>query len=150
MPASKIVDEQEVIRWFEEGRTYAWMIEEYRRKYNIETVSSMWGNFRRRRGLQRRIVRNDNLIPWAVKPEHRWAYAVQMLRSEARRREGKELREIEWLRLEPWLRGLDEDNVVIHYDPDTDEGFFRVPREKGDDDIIRRPKSGLTQRRAAD
>lgn len=150
MPASKIVDEQEVIRWFEEGRTYAWMIEEYRRKYNIETVSSMWGNFRRRRGLQRRIVRNDTLIPWAVNEEHRWAYAVQMLRSEARRREGKELREIEWLRLEPWLRGLEEDNVVIHYDPDTKEGFFRVPREAGDEDIIRRPKSGLTQRKAAD
>lgn len=150
MPASKIVNEQEVVRWFEEGRTYAWMVEEYKRKYNIDTVPSLWGNFRRRRGLARRITRNDELIPWAVKEEHRWAYALQMLRSEARRREGKELREMEALRLEAWLRGLDRDNAVIYYDPDTKEGFFYVPREAKDDDIIRRPVTGLTQRRAAD
>ena len=30
MPASKIQDEHEVIRWIEEGRTYGWMVEEYR------------------------------------------------------------------------------------------------------------------------
>lgn len=150
MPAGKIVDETEVIRWFEEGRTYAWMVEEYKRKYNIDTVPSLWGNFRRRRGLARRIVRNDDLIPWAVEEKHRWAYAVQMLRSEARRREGKELREIERLRLDAWLNGLERDNLVIHYDPDTEEGFFYIPREKQDTDIIRRPTTGLTQRRAAD
>lgn len=63
MGRRKIQDESEVIRWFEEGRTYQWMIEEYRRKYDIETVVSMWGNFRRRRGLDRRIVRDDDLIP---------------------------------------------------------------------------------------
>lgn len=150
MPARKIQDEGEVIRWFEEGRTYQWMIEEYRRKYNIETVPSLWGNFRRRRGLERRIVRDDDLIPWFVKEEHRWAYPVQMLRSEARRRQGKELREIEESRLEGWLRGLGADNVVVHYDPDTEEGFFYVPREPTDDDIIRKPKRKTTPRRAAD
>ena len=150
MAASKIVNESEVIHWFEEGKTYAWMVEEYRRKYNIETVPSMWGNFRRRRGLDRRITRNDDLIPWAVAPQHRWAYSVQMLRSEGRRREGKTLREIERIRLEAWLRGLETDNVVIHYDPDTEEGFFRIPRTKADDDIIRRPKKKTTQRLAAD
>jgi hypothetical protein len=150
MPAGKIVDETEVIRWFEEGKTYAWMVEEYKRKYNIETVPSLWGNFRRRRGLARRITRNDDLIPWFVQEQHRWAYAVQMLRSEARRREGKELREMERLRLEAWLRGLERDQLVIHYDPDTEDGFFYVPREPGDDDIIRRPKKKTSQRLAAD
>lgn len=44
MPA-KIVDEGEVIRWFEEGRTYKWMTEEYLRKYNLEVAPSIWGNF---------------------------------------------------------------------------------------------------------
>lgn len=126
------------------------MVEEYKRKYNIETVPSLWGNFRRRRGLARRIVRNDDLIPWFVEEKHRWNYAVQMLRSEGRRREGKELREMEALRLEAWLRGLERDNLVIHYDPDTEDGFFYVPREPGDDDIIRRPKKKTTQRLAAD
>lgn len=50
MAGRKIQDEGEVIRWFEEGRTYAWMAEQYRKKYHIDTVPSMWGNFRRRRG----------------------------------------------------------------------------------------------------
>ncbi len=150
MPASKIVDETEVIRWFSEGRTYAWMVEEYRRKYNIETVPSLWGNFRRRRGLARRIVRDDDLIPWFVHEKHRWSYAVQMLRSEARRREGKELRDLEAQRLDAWLKGLERDQLVIHYDPDTEEGFFYVPREPQDMDIIRQPRRKTTQRRAAD
>lgn len=150
MPASKIVNEQEVVRWFEEGRTYQWMIEEYRRKYNIETVPSMWGNFRRRRGLQRRIIRDDALIPWEIKREHRWNYDLQMLRVEGRRRAGAEIRETDEQRVNSWLAKLEEAEAVVYYDGDTAEGFFWVPREAADDDIIRRPKAGLTQRKAAD
>ena len=150
MPASKIQNEQEIIRWFEEGRTYAWMVEEYRRKYNIETVVSMFGNFRRRRGLQRRQTRDYDLIPWAIEEQHRWAYPIIMLRAEARRREGKELREVDRTRLDAWLRRLQEDNVVVHYDPETDEGFWYVPRREGvDTDIVRIPEK-KTSRRAVD
>ena len=150
MAAGKIVSEQEVIRWFEEGRTYQWMVEEYRRKYNIDTVPSLWGNFRRRRGLARRITRDDNLIPWAVKVEHRWAYPLAMLRVEARRRAGRELREDDRARLESWLEMLSEEDAVVHYDPDTDEGFFYVSREDGDSDLIHQPARKTTLRRAAD
>ena len=150
MPASKIVDEQEVIRWFEEGRTYAWMIDEYKRKYNVETVPSMWGNFRRRRGLDRRITRDDDLIPWSVKPEHRWAYPVMMLRVEARRRAGLDLTEDMQNRLDNWLARLEEDGTVVHYDPDTEDGFYYVPRRKEDTDLIREPEKKTTLRRAAD
>ncbi|UZJ23730.1 hypothetical protein RHODO2019_10985 [Rhodococcus antarcticus] len=140
MPASKIVNEQEVVRWFEEGRTYRWMVEEYRRKYDIETVVSMWSNFRRRRGLDVRIIRDVALIPWAVKAEHRWLYPVQMLRHEGRRRAGAELREADDVRLDAWIANLAKENLVVHYDPDTEEGFFYIPREARDTDIIREPK----------
>lgn len=150
MGASKIVNEQEVIRWFEEGRTYAWMVDTYRTKYNIETVPSLWGNFRRRRGLHRRITRNDDLMPWHVKEEHRWAYPAAMLRVEARRRDGRELREQDESRLRSWLKMLADENVVVHYDPDTSEGFFYVPRDEADRDIIRQPRTKTTTRRAAD
>lgn len=150
MGKRKIQDEAEVIRWFEEGRTYAWMIAEYKRKYGIDTVPSMWGNFRRRRGLDRRIVRDDDLIPWFVKEEHRWAYPLAMLRAEARRRAGKELTETDTSRLGNWLEMLEEENAVVHYDPDTDEGFFYIPREPKDDDIIRQPDQKTTPRPNAD
>ena len=45
---------------------------------------------------------------------------------------------------------LDEENAVVHYDGDTEQGFFYVPREEHDDDIIRRPKAKTTLRPAAD
>ncbi|GGS29443.1 hypothetical protein Snoj_25820 [Streptomyces nojiriensis] len=150
MGRRKIQDESEVIRWFEEGRTYQWMIEEYQRKYNIETVVSMWGNFRRRRGLDRRIVRDDDLIPWFVKEEHRWAYPLAMLRAEGRRRAGKEPTGRDESRLVSWLDMLKKNGSVVHYDPDTEEGFSYVPRQAGDNDIIRRPDTKTTPRPNAD
>jgi hypothetical protein len=150
VPARKIVDEQEVVRWFEEGRTYEWMCQEYRRKYDVETRPSLWGNFRRRRGLARRTVRDDELIPWAVKPEHRGAHPLQMLRLEARARAGEPVREVDAVRHRNFMRRLAEENVVVHYDPDTAEGFRLVPRRPDDADVIRRPRVGLTTKRRAD
>ncbi|HYF74616.1 MAG TPA: hypothetical protein VD864_17435 [Nocardioides sp.] len=147
MPTRKIVDEGEVIRWFEEGRTYAWMAEEYRTKYGISTVPSMWGNFRRRKGLDRRLERNDDLIPWAVEKQHRWAYPLMMLRTEARRRAGMEVSGGMLDRLERWLERMTADQTVIHYDPATEEGFSYVPRRADlDVDLIRVPERKTTNR----
>lgn len=150
MPARKIVDEQEVIRWFKEGRTYEWMSEQYRQKYGIETVPSLWSNFRRRRGLARRITRDDSLIPWAVKPEHRWAYPLTMLRLEARARAGEPINAAHAVRHRNFMRRLTEGGLVVSYDPNTAEGFHLVPREANDVDLIRQPRIGLTTRKAAD
>lgn len=151
MPASKIVNEQEVVRWFEEGKTYAEMVQLYLDKYNIETVPSMWGNFRRRRGLERRITRDDDLIPWHVQREHRWDYPILMLRKEARRRAGLPLSEDDLHAVEAWKRNLERRNVVVHYEPDTDEGWFLVPRRRGvDTDLIRVPERKTTERRHVD
>lgn len=147
---TKIQNEQEAIRWIEEGRTYQWIVEEYERKYNITTTPTMWSNFRRRKGIEGRIVRDDDLIPWEVRKEHRWSYPVMMLRAEARRRAGRELRGTDAKRLASWLQTLDDLNAVVLYNPNTDDGFFLVPREKTDDDIIRRPKRKTTTRRAAE
>jgi hypothetical protein len=74
-----------------------------------------------------------------------------MLRTEARRRAGKQLRKEERVRLDAWLRRLARENIVLHYDPDTDEGWFYVPRRPGvDTDIIRVPERKTTPRPAAD
>ncbi|MFF7800265.1 hypothetical protein [Streptomyces olivaceus] len=150
MGAKKIQDEQEVIRWFREGKTYQWMIDEYKRKYGIDTAASMWGNFRQRRGLDRRIVRDDDLIPWFVTEEHRWAYPLAMLRAEARRRAGKELTSLDASRLANWKQMLKEEDAVVHYDPETEEGFHYIPRQPGDDDLIHQPKRKTTARPNAD
>jgi hypothetical protein len=150
MPATKIVDEQEVIRWFEEGRTYEWMTEQYRTKYNLVMTPSAWSNFRHRRGLARRIIRDDDLIPWAVKEEHRYLHAVMMLRLEARVRAGLAVPAVHAARHRNFMARLAEGNLVVDYDPDSAEGFRLVPREDGDADVIRRPRADLIGRRAAD
>lgn len=140
MGARKIQNENEVIRWFEAGVTYSEMIERYRDKYNIETTRSMWSNIRGRLGLDRRIARDDSLIPWTVKLEHRHLYPITMLRREARRRSGFDLSEEDERALDAWIAGLKEDGVVLHYDPDTEEGWFYVPMRPGIDvDLIRVP-----------
>ena len=141
MARSKIVSENEIVRWYNEGRTYQWMVDEYRRKYDIETVPSMFGNFRRRVGLQRRITRDQNLIPWAVLPQHRGAYDLALLRMEARRRRGQQLTNGDDQRLNKWLQRLKDENVVVHYDPQTEQGFFYVPPRDGIDvDLVRVPE----------
>jgi hypothetical protein len=139
MPASKIVNEQEVIRWFEEGKTYQWMVEEYKRKYNIDTKPSMWGNFRRRRGLDARIIRDAELVPWNTKPEHRWKYPLAMLRLVAREKAGYSITDDEQSRLASWKEMLKEEDAVVHYDPDTEEGFHYVRRQEGDHEYIHQP-----------
>ena len=150
MGASKIQDEAEVIRWFHEGVTYEEMVERYREKYDIETTFSMWGNFRRRRGLQRRITRDDELIPWAVNAEHRHDYPILMLRKEARRRAGLPTTPDDDLAVEAWKRGMAENDTVLHYEPETDQGWFYVQRRPGiDTDLIRKPEVA-TGKKAAD
>lgn len=149
MPASKIQNEDEVKRWFTEGKSYTEMCDLYRTKYNIETVPSLWGNFRRRHGLPRRFARNDNLIPWAVAKDHAYAYPLAMLRIEGRVREGMSIRDTDRARLESWKAEREEQGTVVHYDPETEQGFFYVPAEPGDD-LIRQPRQKTTQRRNAD
>jgi hypothetical protein len=146
----RIPDETEVKRLFEEGLTYQAIVDTLREKYNEELTISAISQLRYRRGWERRINRDDKLIPWAVKKEHRWEYPVAMLRAEVRRRSGAELSQYDKDRLQSFLDMLTEGNLVVHYDPDTEEGFFLVPREEKDEDIVRMPTSGVSQRRARD
>lgn len=144
---SKIQDEAEVVRWIEEGQTYRWMQEQYLKKYDLEVSITMFSNFRRRRGLEPRYVRDDELIPWKVEPEHRFAYPLQMLRAEARRRAGHEASDLERETLEGFKRTLERENAVVHYEPSTEQGFFLVERRIDiDHDMIRVParKTGRT------
>ena len=59
MTVQRVVDEDEVDRWFTAGVSYQWMCEEYERQYNITTGIAFWANLRRRRGFPPRAVRDD-------------------------------------------------------------------------------------------
>jgi hypothetical protein len=150
MPREKLVNRPEAIRWLAEGRTYAACVQAHLDKYNVQTAPSTWAKLRAQAGLARRLVRDDTLIPWDVKVEHRWAYPLVMLRFEAKRRAGKTLTDLETAKLDPFLQRLNDQQQVIMYDASTVEGFFFVPRLASDDDIIRKPTTGLTKRHAGD
>ncbi|WP_159793545.1 hypothetical protein [Puerhibacterium puerhi] len=96
------------------------------------------------RNATHRDEARDAVLPWLhVEPEHRHSYHLMMLRMEARRRAGEELREVDLGRLGSWLRNLEELNAVVLYDPETPDGFYLVPRLAQDGQgIARRPGPG--------
>lgn len=145
----KIPNEDEATRWIKEGKTYGWIIEEIERKYGVRIGHATLSDLRRRKGIPRRSIRSDDLIPWAVLPEHRHRFAVQMLRALGRRRAGMSNSPKIESKLNAWLRSLEEQGAVVHYDPDTEQGWWYVPRRPDiDTDVIRVPERPTTERRA--
>jgi hypothetical protein len=138
--------EPEVRRWYHQGQTYAWMVQEYQRKYGLRVSPAIFSYRRSARGWERRQrTREDELFPWEVKEEHRWHRLLVMLRLEARsRRLGVEtMRDRDVRDLALFREQLKADDVVIHYDPHTEQGFLLVPREPGDNDIVRQPNEAF-------
>ena len=82
--------------------------------------------------------RYERFIPWTVAIEHNHHYALVMLRVYARRHLGDELSDEQRKRLSSWLDRMERDQVVVAYAPSTEEGFFYVPREPGDQHYIRK------------
>ncbi|WP_328310279.1 hypothetical protein OG432_11080 [Streptomyces sp. NBC_00442] len=138
-PRSKVQNHDEAKRWLLEGKSYAWMVKTYREKYNIETSPGYWATYANRADLPLRLVRDTALIPWKVAKQHRWNYNLVMLRCEARERAGEKLNDEEASKLASWKKWLEEDKLVIYYDPETKDGFYAVPREDRDTDLIRVP-----------
>lgn len=143
MGRRKMQDETEVRRWYEdEGRTFRWMAEEYARKYQLHVSPTMFSELARTRGWARRNVRDTDLISWAVDERHRWDSLLANLRTEGRIRAGMDPEALSYpvrVRWEAFKRDLEETGTVVYYDRSTEQGFFLVPREATDDDIIRRP-----------
>ena len=145
--AGSIIDgteggEAEVRRWYHQGETYAWMVQEYKRKYDLRVSPAIFSYRRSARGWERRQrTRDDELFPWVVKEEHRWHRCLVMLRLEARsRRFGVEtMRDRDVRELAAFREQLKVADVVVDYDPHTVDGFLLVPREPGDSDIVRQP-----------
>ncbi len=46
-----IADEEEVYRWFADGRAYLFMVDAYERQYGLSVMPSLFGEYRRRHGL---------------------------------------------------------------------------------------------------
>lgn len=147
VPAARppqIQDLAEVRRWMAAGRTLTWICEEYERQYNITTEPAMWGRLRRIVREGGRVVLLTPLVPWPIDPRHAQAHDLRMLRTEERRRADLPVSEHDAARLATWTQNLAEGDLVVDYEPTTDEGFRHVPRRPGvDQDLVRRPEPDL-------
>lgn len=137
----KIEDRQEFVRLVRDLGMRNKDILEYYSQRGIHLTASAVPMAKRRYGLNVKEAYSD-LLPWLVHEDHRSLYAAKMLRLEGRRRRGEEMIGERQLRyLENWKAKLAEDGTVVHYEYDTDEGWFYVPRREGVDmDLIRDPR----------
>lgn len=136
----RIESEQEVERWYTEGRAFRWMAEEHDRKYGRKPTVAAFQSVVRRSGLPPRSLHSNPLIPWKVRREHQRKWTHTQLRNENRRRNGMPVNEAKLMELERWKIGLEKAGAVVDYRRDTEEGYFLVPRRDGiDTDLIRVP-----------
>ncbi|MEU4561786.1 hypothetical protein AB0F72_25670 [Actinoplanes sp. NPDC023936] len=141
MPVSQVRNVDELKRWIADGKPYQEIIDTYQEKYGILLKKPMLSAFRRRHGIGIRIVRDNDLIPWKLEEADRRRYQADMLRAEARRRAGRQLSPALEAKLDRFLRRLAEERVVVHYDPESAEGFCYVPARPGiDTDLVRVPE----------
>lgn len=136
-----VESEEEVVRWYNDGRTFRWMAEEHERKYGRKPSIAAFQSVIRRRGLPPRSLRENPLIPWRVRREHQRKWTHTQLRNENRRRNGLHVNSSALTDLERWKIALDKAGAVVDYRRDTEEGYFLVPRRDGiDKDLIREPE----------
>lgn len=139
MPA-KILPDKKVEMLTRQGLTPKQVAERLLAEDNIQVTPEAITVWRRRRGIQPLTTKHSELLPWTVKKQHQDLWPAQMLRLEGRLRRGESISEKQRMWLENWKKKLSELNAVVHYDPESEKGFYNVPRREGVDlDLIRDP-----------
>ena len=89
-----------------------------------------------------------DLLPWKVAPEHKTTAVMARFRTILKQKNGEPTTDVEERLLREWLKGLQDHNLVVNYHPDAPPnaasskgGFYYVPRQDGDEWIIRLPES---------
>jgi hypothetical protein len=128
-------------KWRSQGMTLKQIAEKIKSETGVTVSPSSVGAALSRAGLTNR-VRYDDHIPWnPIKTEHNKAYPLVMLRLLARREGGLALTEDQETRLDAWLDRMEEEDAVVLYQYDSEDGFHYVKRRASDGDgYIRRPK----------
>lgn len=140
MPARRILPSDSILaKWQDEGLTYRQMAnrvyEQTGERVNPPTIGAALS----RAGLTDR-VRYSDALPWdTIRTAHNHHYAATMLRYWARRKRKLPLTQEQENRLDSWLARLKEENAIVVYRPDSPDGFYYVPRKKGERGPARKP-----------
>ena len=138
MPARRILPSDSTLaKWRQEGLTYKQMAERVEEQTGEKVPPATIGAALSRAGLTER-VRYDDVIPWPkIKTEHNHHYALYCLRLAARRKHGLEMTDEQKARLDSWLARLKEERAIVVYRYDSPDGFYYVPRRKGEKGLVR-------------
>ncbi len=101
------------------------------RKYGVTQAAV--SQARRRGRLKDGDTKVMHSLPWKVRKEHLNLYAPKMLRTAARLEAGYSIGDSLAPQVAVFLQGLESTDAVIHYEPDLDPPFIRVPRRQGID-----------------
>lgn len=139
MPAP-VLPQQKVERLARAGLSNKEIQDRLFREDGVDVTRAALSMFRKRHDLPRLRARYDTLIPWTVRAEHANLFMAKMLRTEGQIRAGKEIPESTAAQHAAWRRRLEEADAVVHYDGETAEGWWLVPRRHGiDKGLIRDP-----------
>lgn len=126
------LDDNEVEQMLRAGATQLEVVRTYRAR-GVDVTQSAISQAISSGRIKVNTDRNSGGIPWKLRPEHRHLHAARMLRTQARLDAGLEVGPSLLDQVRTWREGLLIEDSVITYDPETKEGFWRVPRRPGID-----------------
>lgn len=126
------LDDNEIEQLLRGGKTQQEVVDLYRTR-GVDITQSAISQAISAGRIKVETNRNAGAIPWKLKPEHRHLHAARMLRTLARMEAGLDIGESLRGQVKTWREGLELEDSVITYDPETPEGFWRVPRRHGID-----------------
>lgn len=123
-----------------EGRTDGQIVKHLQTHENIYVTRQAISAWRKRRGADMRPL-SPKAVPWNLREEHRQTEPAKVIRWHARVERGEELSPADQVRYDRALEHLRAHDLVFHYEPDTEQGWFLVPRRPGvDTGIVRVPE----------
>lgn len=135
-----VPDKERMREYLDRGLTHIQIRDAWEKDSGLRAGRTAISHAISRYGLGGRRPRYSELIPWSpIAVEHNHNYILRMLRREARRMNGEDLDRDELSELESWKKELAEKNCVVAYRYDSPDGFYAVPREEGDLDLIEGP-----------
>jgi hypothetical protein len=134
------LDDKEVEQMLRSGKTQLEVVDIYRDR-GVDISQSAISQAITSGRIKVDTDRHAGGVPWKLKPQHRHLNAARMLRTIARMDAGMAVGKSLGEQARAWRAGLEDEDSVIAYDPDTEEGFWRVPRRPGIDlGLVREPE----------
>ena len=127
------LDDNEVEQLLRSGRTQMEVVQMYRDVKGVDVSQSAISQAIASGRIKVDTERSTGGVPWKLEPRHRHLHQARMLRTQARLDAGLPIGPTLVRQVEAWRKGLELDDAVVHYDPTTEEGFWRVPRRVGID-----------------